>query len=207
MAKKTRPPEGSVEAQIADLEKGKAMFQTIVQALSAAGPAVAPVVFDSDRYSHLSADPKRDQNGVYVRLLDIHEQDYFSNFVQTIGEKRYHNPLVMLEMVYLAACAFDGSKLFDKEDPKVVELLVAESDFTRDIFFEAMYLNGYYEDSSKALPKNSNGTLNGASESDSPRNSESLSGDYLPDQTLSPQKNGQSTEPTTESNQTKEPPS
>lgn len=166
--KKQVHPEGSPEAEQVEMQKGKALYLGIVQSLAGMGPATYPVEFENERYFHLDHAQLKEKDpttkgGVFVRIMDIHDQDAFSKLVAE--QKKYHHPLCMLHLALKCACAFDGSPLFDMEDPKHKELLVSEADFTRDIFFEAMYCNGYYTRPEKTIAKNSAETPKLASES------------------------------------------
>lgn len=157
MAKKRQTPE---EAEQALTDKGKSLFQFITGRLSKLGPPTWPVEFEEERYKEFNGN-RETKEGVFVKLLDIHEQDKFDELARS--EKRHNSPACVLEMVCKAACAFDGSLMFDKEVPENIALLVGESEFTRDIFVEAMYLNGYYDRPQKSMAKNSSETTNGAS--------------------------------------------
>lgn len=191
MAKKT--PKTKEEEEFEATSRGFDLYQELKRSVIEGGPATYPVEFGNERYRHLDGN-KEEKCGVFVKILDIHNQDR----LRAIADKhqKWRTPESILFLVKNAACAFDGSRMFEDGSVEHETLLVEEADFTDDIFQEAMYVNGYYERAARDTTKNSTGTPNSNSGSASANNSDAPS-DNSTSPDSSPQKNGHSTEPTT----------
>lgn len=185
MAKK---PQTSDEKNIEETNRAEALYDRMIDSLNGLRPAVYPVIFENERYKHLNGN-EAEKTGQFVQMMDLHQKDEFSKLAQKF--ERWTHPQCLLYLVTRAACTYAGTQMFNPENASHLSLLVKESEFTREIFEEAMFVNCYWDRPLSDIAKNSQGTPKPASESDSVSNSESPTESSL-NPTSSPQKNGNS---------------
>lgn len=153
-----------VDPEMQAAQRGKEFYKTVVDSLMSLTPATYPVKFLDERYHHLNGN-RETKEGVFVRMLDLHEQDGIRDESRHKGLKA-NSPAMVLNLALKSACTFNGEPMFDTDNPLHQELLVKESTFTSDIWIEAMYVNGYYTRPETDVAKNSEETTNSDSESD-----------------------------------------
>lgn len=159
MAKKRAvTPKTPIDQDLVHAQRGKEFYDTVVDALANLKPAVFPVKFTDPRYEHLNGNLETGK-GVFVRMMDLHEQDSLRDLAKEKNLKA-NSPVMVLQLAFKAACIFTGDLMFDKDSQFHQELLVKESGFTTDIWLEAMYVNGYYVRPESDVAKNSDETTN-----------------------------------------------